>query len=198
MLPGCNDITLQGRYDSCHSLLLLRMTGCVCVCLFTVTCMCVCVRLASHLTQHCILIVQTKSFGFNAFCRCLSSFFVNGCYTAWGGQKEGREARDKERLISQWKRRKRGRWRERQVQWTPGTITGALQKRWQEIKVVLVTWHYRLSMAISELTSESRWKWCCVGFQERRGKGRRAKSRRKRSSRWGEKGWTMMSTGNCI
>lgn len=78
----------------------------------------------------------------------------------------GREARGKERLMRQCKRRRRRRGR--QVQRTPGAITGALQKRRQEIKVVLATWHYRLSAAVSELTSESHWKWYYVVFRERR------------------------------
>lgn len=91
-------------------------------------------------------------------------------------EDRGRETTDKERLMRQERRRRR---RGRQVQRTPGAITVAWQKRRQEIKVVVATWCYRLSAAISKLTSASRWKWCCAGFQERRrgggGRGRRWK-----------------------
>lgn len=114
----------------------------------------------------------------------LSSSFVYGGFMAWG--RGVREAKDKERLMRQWKRRWRRRRRGRQVQRTPGAITGARQKRGQEIKVVLATWHYRLSAAVSELTSESRWRWWCVGFQKRKRGGGDAGGNSR--SRWGEEG----------
>lgn len=56
------------------------------------------------------------------------------------------------------RRRRRRRKSGRQVRWTPSVITRAQQMQRQEIKVVLVTWHYRLSVAVSELPPASQWK----------------------------------------
>ena len=175
----------------------------MCVCVF-VCVLCVYLYMWPH-TLYGVLIDQTQPLGSNLFFLCISVLLF--CLWRLYGVRRvgGRKARDKERLMRQWKRRRRRRGR--QVQRTPGAITGARQKRRQEIKVVLATWHYRLSAAVSEQTSESRWKCCCVGFQERTSVRRRRRRRRRRgwswwwrrrSSRWTEEGWATLTSGDCI
>lgn len=145
-----------------------------------------CVRLLKGVWMHvrmwpstlwCVSVAQTQPLGSNLFLPlyiCLPPLSVVGDMASGG-----REARGKEHLMRQWRerrRRRRRRRRGRQVQRTPGAITGARQKRRQEIKVVLATWHYRLSEAVSELPSGSQRRWYYAGLQ----------------------GWTAISVCDCI
>lgn len=80
--------------------------------------------------------------------------------------------------------------RGRQVQQTPRAITVVQRKRRQEINVVLATWHYRLSTAVSELTSLSRWKqsgWRRgeTGGVRAGGEAKKREGRKMITSHWG-------------
>lgn len=76
--------------------------------------------------------------GLICFAFCKSVFFsVSGGSAALEG---GQGAEDKESGMKRWRGGVKGEGGRRQVQQTPGAITGALQKLRQEINVALATW----------------------------------------------------------